>query len=184
MWKSAKTTATSATPAATAPVSVLASGSSLLISPGRSSGSTPEAPLGPAAATPLLGLGGNEVIGDLDPLLPEILDRAGVERRLGDLGGELRDVVRGPLEGRLLVLDPLRYRLHDLVHRVGREGLGRREADDDRRGPELAEPLHRPRRHPDPRDVWVGGLGLVHLRFVKGSTRIGVWVAMSMVEAS
>src|SRR3990167_7809054 len=116
----AKATANSATTPPTTPVSVLASGSSLLISPGRTSGSTPGAPVGSLAATPLLRLGGDEMIRDLDPLLPEILDGAGVERRLGDLGGELRDIVGGPLEGRLLVLDPLRDRLHDLVHRVGR----------------------------------------------------------------
>src|SRR3970282_481399 len=145
MWKSAKTTPTSATPAATAPVSVLASGSSLLISPGRTSGSTPEAPLGPAAAPPLLRLGGDEVIRDLQSLLAIVLDGSRVERRHRGLQGQPWDVVGGTLERGLLVLEALRHRPCQLVGDVGRQRLRRGEADDDRRRPELAHPRHPPR---------------------------------------
>src|SRR3990167_5005431 len=109
MGKSAKPAATSAPPAPAAPVSVLASGSSLLISPGRASGSTGAALLDRAGVTPLLGLLRDEMAGDLHALLAEVLHRPSGEGGQRFLPRGLAQVVDQALEGGplvLLVLDP------------------------------------------------------------------------------
>src|SRR3990172_5332739 len=163
MWKSAKTAATSATPSPTAPGSVLASGSSLLISPGRTSGSTGAALLGGTGVTPLIGLLRDEMVGDLHALLAEVLHGPRMEGGQRLLQRGLAQVVDQALEGGPLVLLVLDHGLDEPVRHVHRHGLGSREADHHSLGPELAHALDGPRRHPDPRVVRELGLDLADL---------------------
>src|SRR3989304_10064448 len=128
MWRSRNPAATSPPPAPTAPVSVLASGSSLLISPGRTSGSTGAALLDRAGVTPLLGLLRDELVGDLHALLAEVLHRPSMEGGQRLLQRGLAQVVDQALEGGPLVLLVLDHGLDEPVRHVHRHGLGSREA--------------------------------------------------------
>src|SRR3989304_5577873 len=129
MWRSRNPAATSPPPAPTAPVSVLASGWSFLIPPGRASGSTGAALLDRAGVTPLLGLLRDEMVGDLHALLAEVLHRPSMEGGQRLLQRGLAQGVDQALKGGPLVPFVLVPALEEPVRHLHGHGLGSREAD-------------------------------------------------------